>query len=328
MAPTAPAQTAPLICPGHSRPVAGIEFSDETEDGVFLISACHDKTAMIRSGETGDWIGTFEGHKGAVWWAALDRSATRAVTCSADYTAKVWDALTGDELFELKHRKIVRAADWSADSAHIVTGGKEGVLRLYDVNRPEAEPTMLEGHTPNSLIKVVKYVSSDSPTLFLSGGDDKTLRLWDSRTASEVRQLSFDGGVNSVEISRDQRTATVAAGNQVSFWDLGSYECEKRYTLPVIEANGYGVNSATLHPERKAFVAAGGNFWVYVHDFETGEELQCNKGHHGPVYGVRFTPGGNTYASGGDDGTIRIWTYANGAEAGGDAAADQEGVTQ
>ena len=53
---------------------------------------------------------------------------------------QVWDALTGDELFELKHRKIVRAADWSADSAHIVTGGKEGVLRLYDVSRPEAEP--------------------------------------------------------------------------------------------------------------------------------------------------------------------------------------------
>ena len=81
---------------------------------------------------------------------------------------------------------------------------------------------MLEGHTPNSLIKVlpprppptshsrlfsrlppasppamerppprprqvVKYVSSDSPTLFLSGGDDKTLRLWDTRTASEAR---------------------------------------------------------------------------------------------------------------------------------------------
>ena len=129
-----------------------------------------------------------------------------------------------------------------------------------------------------------------------------------------MRQLSFDGSVNSVELSRDKKTVTVAAGTQVSFWESTSWECEKRYTLPVIEANGYGVNSATLHPERKAFVAAGGNFWVYVHDFETGEELQCNKGHHGPVYGVRFTPGGKTYASGGDDGTIRIWTFEGAAE--------------
>ena len=76
---------------------------------------------------------------------------------------QVWDALTGDELFELKHRKIVRAADWSADSAHIVTGGKEGVLRLYDVSRPEAEPSMLEGHTPNSLIKVPPHRPPRSP---------------------------------------------------------------------------------------------------------------------------------------------------------------------
>ena len=139
------------------------------------------------------------------------------------------------------------------------------------------------------------------------------------RTLAETQRLTFDGPVNSVELSRDNKTLTIAAGTEVSFWDALSYQCLKRFNLGVIEANGYGVNSATLHPEQKAFVAGGGNFWVYVHDFETGEELLCNKGHHGPV-GVRFTPDGKTYASGGDDGTIRYWSFT---EVAADAAASE-----
>ena len=42
-------QAQPLICPGHSRPIPFISYSKQTDDGVFLISACLGECVAERS---------------------------------------------------------------------------------------------------------------------------------------------------------------------------------------------------------------------------------------------------------------------------------------
>jgi WD40 repeat protein len=179
--------------------------SPVTPDGIFLASASKDGQPMLRNGETGDWVGTFQGHKGAVWSCVLNDAAVIAATASADFTARVWNATTGDELHQfqvgavgfmsvdralgcstsgvnlinstcgssssglkpcleqrlpafltalpapatapprtlLQHKHIARSVSFARGdtSWQLCTGGAEKLLRIFDLQRPEAPPT-------------------------------------------------------------------------------------------------------------------------------------------------------------------------------------------
>ncbi|KAK2651495.1 hypothetical protein Ddye_011351 [Dipteronia dyeriana] len=289
----------PLVCHGHSRPVVDLFYSPITPDGFFLISASKDSSPMLRNGETGDWIGTFEGHKGAVWSCCLDTNALYAASGSADFTAKLWNALTGDELHSFDHKHIVRTCAFSEDAHSLLTGGFEKVLRIYDLNRPDAPPREVD-NSPGS-IRTVAWLHSDQ-TILSSCSDIGGVRLWDLRSGKIVQTLETKSPVTSAEVSQDGRYITTADGSTVNFWDANLFGLVKSYNMPC------NVESASLEPKHgNKFAAGGEDMWVHVFDFHTGEQIGCNKGHHGPVHCVRFAPGGESYASGSEDGTIRIW---------------------
>ncbi|KAF7995420.1 hypothetical protein HCN44_006527 [Aphidius gifuensis] len=287
----------PLTCSGHTRPVVHLDFSDVTDSGYYLISACKDGKPMLRQGDTGDWIGTFEGHKGAVWGVALNPDATKAASGAADFNAKVWDAIKGEEILSFQHNHIVKSVGFSTDSNQLCTASNEKVLRIYDLNQPEAEPQVFTGHT--SFIKQVTFF--DDNKSLVSCADDKTIRVWDCKSGEEIRKLTFPAIPSSMEISKDGNTIATTHGNIVTFWNSKDLTKIREFVIPC------QVNSVSLHPDRTIFVCGGEDLKVYKFDYTTGAEIESFKGHFGPIHCVRFSPDGELYASGSEDGTLRLW---------------------
>eukprot|EP00948_MAST-09A_sp_MAST-9A-sp1_P001419 g1419.t1 len=375
-----PRNATPWILPGHGRPIQEVHFRT-TEDGIFMLSACLDKRPMLRDGITGDWIGTFVGHKGAVWSAKLNHNATKAVTGGADFCAKVWDAVNGFELAHFDHPHIVKTVDISRDSKYMITGCKDKKLRVFDlqkvwenqkkqtltsngIDRKAEEMTHKEsqddtessttGNT-NTIIAEQKtettstgtdpgigeegedknpkpsvYMGGEAiytvkhpkdvnvvlnslekyPSLILTGCDDGLVRVFDMNESKKEgwepqRTINLregkGGPIVDMDVSLDGTLLAVAAGSCSYFIDLATFE-----TLHSHPAER-PLEGISISPDKRSFITGGTDLWVRHFDLESGNSLGTKTGHHGPVHCLRFSPNGDSFASGADDATIRLW---------------------
>ncbi|KAL7816021.1 WD40 repeat-like protein [Trichoderma aethiopicum] len=332
MSSEAPRQYVPLTCHGHSRPVPHISFSRlEKEDSYYMISACKDGNPMLRDGVTGDWIGTFIGHKGAVWQARLSPDTSTAATASADFTAKIWDTHTGELLYTLQHEHIVRAVAYPPDNADLVaTGGMEKKLRVFDLSDvpgagagdaitiPATAGFEIGEGVHEGSIKFICW--TQDPNIIVTASD-KTIRWLDLPSRACIRQEVLDGEIRSCEmvslapeyasvtdIGGGKPVLAVAAGKTAYFWGGPRAMDElKRIVLP------YTIASVGLDVKgRKLVVGEEPGTWAKVISYDTEAELDVHKGHHGPIWSIAFSPDGKLYATASEDGTIKMWKNCDG----------------
>ncbi|KAJ3084292.1 hypothetical protein HK102_000707 [Quaeritorhiza haematococci] len=215
---TGGARQIPLTCTGHTRPVVDLSFSAyvPTTREYYLISACKDGIPILRKGSTGDWIGSFQGHKGAVWSARLSLDATLSVTGSADFSAKLWANNRGDALLTYPHRHVVRTVDISSDNRYILTGGLEKKVRIFDLQSQATDTPLrcLEGNENE-----VKTALLDGVNGIVFNGDGKTLRVWDLRSSAQVSARAFDDEITQLRFDWDRKYIICTAGKAVYFYN-------------------------------------------------------------------------------------------------------------
>ena len=113
--------------------------------------------------------------------------------------SKVWDTFTGTELATFPHNHIVRSVDISPSGSHIITGGQEKKLRLFDLERPEAEPTAFVAKNGGLAHEgtIRGLVWDDERAQVVSAGEDRVVRFVQSLRALVLRKaiLQTGGGI-------------------------------------------------------------------------------------------------------------------------------------
>jgi WD40 repeat protein len=122
-------------------------------------------------------------------------------------------------------------------------------------------------------------------TQAISGGADKTVKLWDLTKGTVLKTFGpLADPVSAVVFSRDYTQVGAAAGKVVKVWNLTDGKELLALTHPA------AVSSLSFSADRTRLVTGAADNLARVWDTATGKELQAYA-HAGPVSAVAFHPG-------------------------------------
>jgi len=169
--------------------------------------------------------------------------------------------------------------------------------------------------------KVTSLIWNGVDDLLVTGHDNGDIVQWDVKTHQKVKISSeHQKAISDLQLSSD-RTMFISASKDTTakLWDMDQLEYKKTYKTE------RPVNSASISPNKDHVVLGGGQEAMDVTTTSTKigkfdarffhlvfeEEFAKVKGHFGPINSLRFHPDGKSYASGGEDGYVRINYFDN-----------------
>lgn len=301
------------------------------QDGDLFITSGKDGIINLIRTETGERIGTYDGHQGAVYAIDITMDMETVVSCGADSKVIFFETQTGNIKDEIDHGGIVKFIEWNQEPDNqdrVVTCNdrfKSGGIALP--NRimiwkfyPHIEKILtIDEELPMKATKV-KWGPFDETVISIH--EEGTVIVWDSYDGSKMKLIeAHNGPCTDLSFTEDRMLmVTTSRDNLCKLWATDSMENVKTYKTD------RPLNTASISPlwtnekDPKMHIVMGGGqdakdvttsggkggfesvLWHMVYE----EELGSVKGHFGPMNTISFFRDGRGFVTGGEDGYVRI----------------------
>jgi len=207
------------------------------------------------------------------------------------------------------HGRPIQSIAFSPDGLSIVSGGKDGVARIWNLSGGGS--VKLEGHAET--VFTVAYRPDGLQVA--TGSADRTVRLWKADGGKIARvfapSLDLDGPISAVAFLNDGQMLIAAVGNRINSADPGGvriWKLDDGKNGPRLgEPNGAWSLATTPHGKTLAW--GGGNKRVALWDI-TRSDRQIYPPLKIGVQAISLSSDGRRLAAT-DDWDIRLWDTAD-----------------
>jgi len=244
-------------------------------------------------------------HEKSVLGAVFDQAQEHILTWSADSTARLWEAESGNPIGQpMKHEDTVNGAVFDQAQKHILTWSRDGTARLW-----EAESGRSIGQAMKHEGPINGAVFDQVQKRILTWSRDGTARLWEAESGNPIGQpMKHEYIVNGAVFDQAQKRILTWGGDGTArLW-----QAESGNPIGQPMKHEKGVLGAVFDQTQTRILTWSGSTLgesgtARLWEAESGNPIGQPMKHEGPVNGAVFDQAQKRIMTWSDDGTARLW---------------------